>query len=67
MIREKKQYYLRVIECFGEYILTGELNKHFEFNSRMRKRNGFLDKGMLPVEDIVAVLKHKTYQISKIL
>ena len=63
MIREKKQHYLRVIEWFGEYILTGELNKNFKFNSRIRKSNGFLDEGMLPIEDIVAVLKYKTHQI----
>ena len=61
--KEKKQHYLRVIEWFGEYILTGELNNQFKFNSKMRKSDGLLDEGMLPVEDIVAVLKYKTHQI----
>ena len=57
--KEKKQHYLRVIEWLEEYIL-------FKFNSRMRKSDGLLDEGLLPVEDIVAVLKHKTHQISKL-
>ena len=61
--KEKKQHYLRIIEWFGTCILTGELNKQFKFNSRKSKSDGFFDEGMLPVEDIVAVLKYKTHQI----
>lgn len=59
----KKQYYLRAIEWFGKYILSGEPNNLFKFNSRKRKSDGFLDEGVLPVEDIVAVLKYKTHHI----